>query len=78
MTLCDKGEGGILNFVRSDFKNSVKAILHYDKDALWFDENDVDTMNVSDINCPNENDGTTMSFINDIKEWIPSPWTQDV
>ena len=27
-------------------------------------------MNVSDINCPNENDGTTMPVINDIKEWI--------
>ena len=32
-------------------------------------------MNVSDINCVNENDGTTMPVINDIKEWIPSPWT---
>ena len=29
----------------------------------WFDENDVDTINVSDINCPNENDGTTMPVI---------------
>ena len=47
-------------------------------DVLWFDENDVDTMSVSDINCPNENDGTTMPVINDIKEWIQSPWTQDV
>ena len=36
------------------------------------------TMNVSDINSPNENDGTTMTVINDIKEWIRSPWTQDV
>ena len=27
MTLCDK-EGGILNFVTSHFKNSIKAILH--------------------------------------------------
>ena len=30
-------------------------------------KNDVDTVNVSDINCPNENDGTTMPAINDIK-----------
>jgi hypothetical protein len=35
-------------------------------------------MNVSDINCPNENDGTTMPVINDVKEWIRSLWTQDV
>ena len=35
-------------------------------------------MNVSDINCPNENDGTTMPVINDIKEWIRSPWIQDL
>ena len=34
----------------------------------WFDENNVDTMNVSDINSPNENDGTTMPVINYIKE----------
>ena len=27
MILCDKG-GGILNFVISHFKNSVKAIIH--------------------------------------------------
>ena len=27
VTLCDKG-GGILNFVTSHFKNSIKAILH--------------------------------------------------
>ena len=27
-------------------------------------------MNVSGIDCPNENDGTTMPVINDIKEWI--------
>jgi hypothetical protein len=40
--------------------------------------NDVDTMNVSDINCPNENDGTTMPVINYIKVMIRSPWTQDV
>lgn len=26
-----------------------------DNDALRFDENDVDTMNVPDMNCPNEN-----------------------
>ena len=31
-----------------------------------------------DINCPNENVGTTMPVINDIKEWIRSLWTQDV
>ena len=49
-----------------------------DNDALWFLENGVDTMNVSDINCPNENNGTTMPVINDVKEWIRSPWTQDV
>ena len=36
----------------------------------WFDENNVDTMNVSDINSPNENDGTTTPVINYIKEWI--------
>ena len=41
-------------------------------------KNDVDTMKVSDINCRNENDGTTMTVINDIKEWIRSPWTKDV
>ena len=35
-------------------------------------------MNVSDINCPNENDGTTMPITNDKKELIRSPWTQDV
>ena len=27
VTLCEKG-GGILNFVTSHFKNSIKAILH--------------------------------------------------
>ena len=32
---------------------------------LWFD---VDTMNVSDINRPSENDRTIMPAINDIKE----------
>ena len=52
--------------------------LNGDNDALWFDENYVYAMNVSDINCPNENDGTTMPVINYIKEWIRSPWTQDV
>ena len=26
--------------------------------------NDVDRINVSDINCPNENDGTSMPVIN--------------
>ena len=31
-----------------------------------------------DSNCPNENDGTTMPGINYIKQWIRSPWTQDV
>ena len=35
-------------------------------------------MNASDFNCPNENDGTTIPVIIDIKEWIPSPWSQDV
>ena len=52
--------------------------LNDDSDALCFDENDVDTMNVSDINCPKKNDGTAMPVINDIKEWIRSSWTQDV
>ena len=47
-------------------------------DVLWFDENDIDTMNVSGINCPNENDGTTIPVINYIKECIQNPWTQDV
>ena len=28
MTLCDKGGGGILNFVTSHFKNTIKVILH--------------------------------------------------
>ena len=37
--------------------------MNDDNDALWFDENYVDTMNVSDINCPNENDETTMPVI---------------
>ena len=49
--------------------------MNDDNDALWFD---VVTMNVSDINCPNENDGTTMPVKNDINEWIRSPWNQDV
>ena len=31
-----------------------------------------------DINCLNENGGTTMPVINDIKELMRSPWTQDV
>ena len=44
----------------------------------WLDKNDVDTMIFSEINCPNENDGTTMTVINDKKEWIRSPWAQDV
>ena len=35
-------------------------------------------MNVSYINSPNENDGTTMPVKNEIKEWIRSPWTQEV
>jgi hypothetical protein len=52
--------------------------LNDDNVALWFDENHVDTMNVSDISCPNENDGTTMPVINDIREWIRRPWTKDV
>jgi hypothetical protein len=39
--------------------------LNDDNDALWFD---VDTMNVSDINGPNENDRTTMPLINDIND----------
>ena len=30
------------------------------------------------INCPNEKDGTIKPVINDIKEWIRSPWTPDV
>jgi hypothetical protein len=29
-------------------------------------------MKVSVINCPNENDETTMPVINDIKEWMRS------
>ena len=44
----------------------------------WFIKNYVDTMNFSEIKCPNENDGTTMTVINDTNEWIRSPWTQDV
>ena len=60
--------------------NQIEAIplKIIDNDALRLDENDVDTMNVSVINCPNENDGTTMPVINYIKNWIRSPWTQDV
>ena len=52
--------------------------LNDHNDAIWFDENDVDTVNVSDINSPNENDGTTMPVIKDTKEWIRSLWTKDV
>ena len=43
--------GGILNFVTSHSKNSIKAILHYVVWMMtmmlygWFDENDIDTMN---------------------------------
>ena len=51
--------------------------MNDDNGALWFDENDVDRMNVSESNSPNENDETTMPIINYIKEWIRSPWTQD-
>ena len=40
--------------------------------------NDIHTKNVSEFNCPNENDGTTMPVINDIKGWIRSPWAQGV
>ena len=28
VALCDKGGGGILNFVKPHFKNCIKAILH--------------------------------------------------
>ena len=52
--------------------------LNDHNDALWFDENDVDTMNDYDINCPNENNGTAVPVINYIKEWIRSPWIQDI
>ena len=31
-----------------------------------------------DINCINENNGTTMSVMNGIKDWFRSPWTQNV
>ena len=50
---------------QTNWNNSIKKNI--DNDALWLDENDVDTMNVSDINCPNKNDGTTMPAINHIK-----------
>jgi hypothetical protein len=42
--------------------------LNDDNDALWFDENDLDKMKLSDNDFQNENDGTTMPVTNDIKE----------
>lgn len=48
-----------------------------DDDAVWLDEKDVDTINVPDINNPNENEVAAMSVINNLKEWFQSPWTQD-
>lgn len=46
-------------------------------DAIWLDEKDVDTTNVPDINNPNENEVTAMPVINNLKEWVQSPWTED-
>ena len=79
---------GILNFVTSHLENSIKAILNVStklKQFHWkalniaqlnqYTHNDIQCS----LSCPkNENDGTTMPVINDIKEWIWSPWTQDV
>lgn len=47
-----------------------------DDDAIWLDEEDVDTSNVPNI-IQIENEVTAMPVINNIKEWVQSPWTQD-
>ena len=57
----------------------AREILCMDNDdnTVWFDEKDVDTSNLPDINNPNQNVVATMPVINNLKEWVQSPWTQD-
>ncbi|KAH0539988.1 hypothetical protein KQX54_010866 [Cotesia glomerata] len=44
-----------------------------DDDALWMEENDVDTKDVLDVQIQNENEVPDLPVIADIKEWIESP-----
>ncbi|KAK9874058.1 hypothetical protein WA026_002413 [Henosepilachna vigintioctopunctata] len=51
--------------------------LDVNDDAIWLDEKDVDTTNVPDVIKLNENEVTAMPVINNLKEWVQSPWTED-
>ncbi|GBP00285.1 hypothetical protein EVAR_885_1 [Eumeta japonica] len=51
--------------------------LDINDDAIWLDEKDVDTTNVPDVENLNENEVTAMPVINNLKEWVQSPWTED-
>ncbi|GBP77379.1 hypothetical protein EVAR_90602_1 [Eumeta japonica] len=48
-----------------------------DGNAEWYDEIDVDTMNVPDIKNPNENEVAAILVVNNLKEWVQNPWTED-
>lgn len=51
--------------------------LDINDDALWLDEKDVDTTNVPDVNNEVNCEVTAMPVINNLKDWVQSPWTED-
>lgn len=51
--------------------------LMNDDDALWIEENDVDTKDLPDVQVLNENEVPDLPVIDNLKEWVQSPWTQN-
>ncbi|RVE41272.1 hypothetical protein evm_014077 [Chilo suppressalis] len=51
--------------------------LDINDDALWLDEKDVDTTNVPDVKNEVNCEVTAMPVINNLKDWVQSPWTED-
>ncbi|KAL4720554.1 hypothetical protein ACJJTC_002355 [Scirpophaga incertulas] len=50
--------------------------LDINDDALWLDEKDVDTTNVPDVKNEVNCEATVMPVINNLKDWVQSPWTE--
>ncbi|CAG9563483.1 unnamed protein product [Danaus chrysippus] len=50
--------------------------LDINDDALWLDEKDVDTTNVPDVKNEVNCEVTAMPVINNLKDWVQSPWTE--
>ncbi|CAG4934597.1 unnamed protein product [Colias eurytheme] len=51
--------------------------LDINDDALWLDEKDVDATNVPDVKNEVNCEVTAMPVINNLKDWVQSPWTED-